>query len=161
MYAENLKNRICRIDIYMISILLVAIEQISKMLVIKFLRNSSITIIKGILNFTYCENRGIAFSMGDGKVPAFIIVNILIIGGLIFFYEKNRSDFSGMKKIFFIMVIAGGTSNLIDRIFRGFVVDFIDINELFQFAIFNVADIFIVLGIIGLIISMAVKGMKS
>ena len=62
----------------------------------------------------------------------------------IFYFEKNRSEFKGkLSKIFFTMVIAGGIGNLIDRIFRGFVVDFIDINQLFNFAIFNVADIYV------------------
>ena len=58
------------------------------------------------------------------------------------------------------MVIAGGIGNLIDRIFRGFVVDFIDINQLFNFAIFNVADIYIVVGIIGLAINFLIRGVQ-
>ena len=69
--------------------------------------------------------------------------------------EKNKAQFKGiLSKIFFTMVIAGGVSNLLDRIFRGYVVDFIDVSDLFSFAIFNVADIFIVVGIIGLAICM-------
>ncbi len=154
-------DKVKKFEVYFGAILLVLIDQASKVVVIKNLRDSSIAIIKGILKFSYCENRGVAFSIGDGHVPMFIMVNILIICGLVFFYERNRSDFDGISKIFFTMAIAGGASNLIDRIVRGYVVDFIDINELFQFAIFNVADIFIVLGVIGLAITMMMKGMKS
>ena len=59
------------------------------------------------------------------------------------------------------MVIAGGVSNLLDRVFRGYVVDFININDFINFAIFNVADIFIVVGVIGLAFCMIFKGEKN
>lgn len=147
-----------RIKVYICSIILVLVDQLVKLAIIMNIKNDSITIIKGILKFTYCENKGVAFSLGNGHVPVFIIVNLLIICGLTFYYEKNKSEFkSFISKIFFTMVIAGGVSNLSDRIFRGFVVDFIDISELFNFAIFNVADIFIVVGIIGLAICLFIN----
>ena len=93
--------------------------------------------------------------MGYGHVPVFIITNVLIICGFIFYFEKNRSECKGIiSKIFFIMAIAGGVSNVFDRIYRGYVVDFIDISDLINFAIFNIADIFIVVGIVGLAIYM-------
>ena len=49
------------------------------------------------------------------------------------------------------MVISGGLSNLIDRIFRGHVVDYIDINQIFNYPVFNIADICVVIGAILLI----------
>ena len=150
-----------RLYIYLYSLLLVVIDQIIKIVVIKNIQYNPITIIKGILKFSYCENKGVAFSIGDGHVPMFIILNIFIIIGMVLFYEKNREEFKGICKIFFTMVIAGGVSNLLDRIFRGYVIDFIDINDLFSFAIFNVADIFIVCGIIGLVIYMLFKEIKE
>ncbi|MCR5147062.1 MAG: signal peptidase II [Clostridia bacterium] len=144
-----------RLMVYIWAAILVLVDQIVKLGVINELKGNSITIIKGILKFTYCENKGVAFSFGNGHVPVFIIVNLLIIGGLTFYYEKHKNEFKGMlNKIFFTMVIAGGISNLLDRIFRGYVVDFIDTSDLFNFAIFNVADIFIVVGIVGLAICM-------
>lgn len=150
---EKLKKSI----IYLVTVILVCIDQIIKVFIINNLRDNPITIIKGILRFTYCENRGVAFSLGNGNVMFFIIINLLIIFGLIFYFEKNRNEFNIFSKIFFTMVIAGGISNLIDRIVRGFVVDFIDINEMIRFAIFNVADMYIVVGIFGLIISWLFK----
>ena len=148
-------------NIYLGVIALIIIDQIVKVLIINNIKYKSVTIIKGILNFSYCENKGVAFSFGNGRVPLFIVINIIIIGGLILYFEKNRSEFKGkLSKIFFTMVIAGGIGNLIDRIFRGFVVDFIDINQLFNFAIFNVADIYIVVGIIGLAINFLIRGVQ-
>lgn len=152
-------DKIKRISVYICALALVLLDQITKLSIVGNLKDKSITIIKGILSFTYCENKGVAFSIGNGHVPLFIIVNLVIICGLTVYYEKNKEEFKGIiSKIFFTMVIAGGISNLIDRVFRGFVVDFIDVNELFEFAIFNVADIFIVVGIIGLALSFILQG---
>lgn len=52
-----------------------------------------------------------------------------------------------MVKISLIMVISGGVSNLIDRLVRGNVVDYIDINAIISYPVFNIADVFIVLGV--------------
>ena len=122
-----------RISVYLGVLVLIIIDQVVKLGVINGMKDKSITIIKGILSFTYCENKGVAFSFGYGHVPLFIIINVLLIGGLIVYYEKNKSEFKCIiSKIFFTMVIAGGTSNLLDRVIRGFVVDFIDVGELFM-----------------------------
>lgn len=64
-------------------------------------------------------------------------------------------------KISLIMIISGGTSNLTDRIFRGYVVDYIDINQIFKYPIFNMADISIVLGVILLILYIITKTIKK
>ncbi len=143
-------NKLKKFSFYYIIIILVIIDQITKFAITKNLDNLPSIIIKDVLKFSYCENTGVAFSMGDGNIVIFIILNIILISGLIFYYEKNKTDFSVSTKICISGVIAGGFSNLLDRIFRGFVVDFIDINQLFRFPIFNVADIFIVIGILGI-----------
>ena len=151
-----------RISVYLGVLVLIIIDQVVKLGVINGMKDKSITIIKGILSFTYCENKGVAFSFGYGHVPLFIIINVLLIGGLIVYYEKNKSEFKCIiSKIFFTMVIAGGTSNLLDRVIRGFVVDFIDVSELFDFAVFNVADIFIVVGIVGLCLYYIFQGFRT
>ena len=147
--------------VYLIVFLLIAVDQIVKIVVTKYLNNDSITIIKGILKFTYCENRGAAFSLGNGHSVILIIMNLLLICGLIYYFERNRNKFNFINKIFFTMVIAGGISNLIDRFIRGYVVDFINVNEIFNFAIFNVADIFIVIGVIGFGLSIIFNNSNS
>ena len=52
------------------------------------------------------------------------------------------------------MILGGGISNLIDRLFRGFVIDYLDINYLFKYPIFNLADICIVIGVFLIIMSL-------
>ncbi len=150
-------DKLKKFSVYIWTVLLISIDQIAKIIVVNKAKNDSIIVIKNILKFTYCENKGVAFSLGDGHVPIFVGLNILIIFLLLFFYEKNYKDFSRISKIFFSMIIAGGASNLIDRIIRGFVVDFIDVTQLIQFAIFNIADIFIVMGIFGMAITFIIK----
>lgn len=145
-------NRLTKVNVYAWSVLLVAIDQIVKFLVVSNLNKFPIQIIKNFISFNYCENRGAAFSVGNGQVSLFIILNIVLICGLIIFYERNKNEFNNFSKVSLIFIISGGFSNLLDRIFRGFVVDFIDVNEFIYFPIFNVADIFIVTGVIGLIL---------
>lgn len=142
---------------YILTTLLVIVDQLVKFMVIKNSENMPTQIIKGFLKFTYCENRGVAFSLGDGKVTLFIIINILLISTLIFFFEKNRNKFNKLGEFLVSLTVAGGTSNLLDRAFRGYVVDFIDVNDFFSFAIFNVADIFITMGVLGLGIYYLIK----
>ena len=97
---------------------------------------------------------------GDGNKNLIIIANILIIFVLLTFLVKNYKNINKSVKAFLIMIISGGTSNLIDRIFRGHVVDYIDINQIFKYPIFNIADISIVLGVISIIIYIIIKTIK-
>lgn len=146
-------NKLRKVSIYLWSIILVCIDQIAKVLVINNLDKFPMQVIKNFISFNYCENRGAAFSIGNGNVSLFIILNIILICGLIFYYEKHKKEFNKFSTFSIALVIASGFSNLLDRIFRGFVVDFIDVSELFSFPVFNIADIFIVVGVIGLMFS--------
>lgn len=103
-----------------------------------------------IIGLRYVENRGAAFSSFEGARWFLIILTIILIVTLIMWIikEKNKSPFmvySGAA------VIAGGLGNLIDRIRLGYVVDYIEV-RLFSFAIFNFADICVVLGAICLVV---------
>ena len=104
-------NKFKRFSIYLWVVLLIIIDQITKIVIINNIKNNPVVIIKDFLKFTYCENKGVAFSIGDGHVPIFIVINILMICALIFVYEKNNKSFNRLSKIFFTMVIAGGISN--------------------------------------------------
>ena len=78
-----------KIDVYIGAVILIIIDQATKVLVANSMVGKSITIIKNILNFTYCENKGVAFSLGSGNVATFIVVNLFIICGLVYYYIKN------------------------------------------------------------------------
>jgi len=98
---------------------------------------------------------------GKDSLIFIIIANILIISMLLILLIKNYKNINNLIKMFLIMIISGGTSNLIDRIFRGYVVDYIDINQIFKYPVFNIADISIVLGVILLILYIITKTIKK
>lgn len=129
-----------------ILLLIILFDQVTKMILI----NQNITIIPSFLSFNYTQNTGAAFNIGTNNIITIIIINVIIIGLIIKFIKDNDLHIGALFSLF--IVLAGGISNLIDRIFRGFVIDFIDVN-IFNFPNFNVADICIVLGIIFLIVN--------
>ena len=128
-----------------ILLLIILFDQVTKMILI----NQNITIIPNFLSFNYTQNTGAAFNIASNNIITIIIINVIIIGLIIKFIKDNDLHIGALVSLF--IVLAGGISNLIDRIFRGFVIDFIDVN-IFNFPNFNVADICIVLGIIFLIV---------
>ena len=138
--------------IIILSIIFLVIDQISK-LIIKLLEpNEVITIIKNFFYIIYTNNTGAAFSILLGKRIFLIVVAILIIGILLYYIKKNKVD-GKLNIIAFSLIIGGSLGNLIDRIVRGYVVDFISIKlGSYNFPIFNIADTLIVVGVFLLLI---------
>ncbi|CEO13155.1 lipoprotein signal peptidase [[Clostridium] sordellii] len=125
---------------------LIAIDQISKYLAVNYLANiGSIPIIKNIFHLTYVENRGAAFGMFQNNQIIFIVVAIVAcVFGLYYLYKK---DLNILGKSAIILIISGALGNLIDRIRLGFVVDYFDFRVIWDY-VFNVADVFVVVGTI-------------
>ena len=138
----------------LLGILIIILDQITKILLVK----KNITIIPRILNFTYTENIGLAFGIGANNILMIIIVNIVILGIIIKFLKERTAQINCSIIVSLILVLAGGISNLIDRIARGVVVDFIDVNIL-NFPNFNIADISITIGIMILLIILIKKSL--
>ena len=134
-------------------LLMVGIDQLFKILVINNLYNSSINVINGVLSLTYVENTGGAFGIGSNRLIVFIFVNIIVIGIILKLLISKKDELKVISIVSASMIIAGGIGNLIDRIFRGHVVDYIDISPLIKYPVFNYADICIVLGMIILAIN--------
>ncbi len=129
-----------------LGIFIILLDQITKAILI----GKNITIIPNILNFTYTENTGVAFGIGSSNLILIIIVNIVVLGIIIKFIKERKEQVNFSILISLILILSGGIGNLIDRIVRGYVIDFIDVN-LFNFPNFNIADISISIGIISLI----------
>ncbi|MCL2335384.1 MAG: signal peptidase II [Endomicrobia bacterium] len=123
---------------------LVVLDQLTKYLASAFIAYGGHVKIIPLFNFfnlTNVGNTGAAFSSFQGKNAAFIIfVAVFLVAVSVWLY-KNKNKLNTLQKYAFCMIIAGGTGNLIDRIFRGAVVDFLDfgINNL-RWPSFNVAD---------------------
>lgn len=132
------------------TLLLILIDQVSKIIVINNI--TSITIIKDFFNITYVNNTGAAFSILLGKKIFLIIITLIIIAIIIYYIKKNHPK-NKLETIAFSLLLGGSFGNLIDRITRGYVIDFLDFKILsYNFPIFNLADTFIVAGIILLLI---------
>ena len=138
---------------YIISLLVVIIDRITKILVEKFLDGKVLVIIKKFFYLTCVRNDGAAFSIFENKVLFLAILGIIALLALIYYITKHNKNNIG-----YFFLVGGILGNLIDRIFLGYVVDFIGI-EFFgnQYPIFNIADIFIVIGAIFVIFEKAEK----
>lgn len=115
------------------------------MFVLKNMYNFSVVLIDGVLNLTYVENTGGAFGIGSNFILIFIISNSIVIGLLTIIIFLKKQELTMQTLIAISAVIAGGISNLIDRIFRGYVIDYIDINPIIKYPVFNIADICVVM----------------
>lgn len=126
-----------------IMFLIILLDQITKNLIIN---KNDIIIIPNLLIFSYAKNTGIAFSIGENNTIFTIILGIfLLVISLIFsifFINKKRYYIS----MCISLIIGGGVGNLVDKTAKGYVIDFINV-KLFDFPIFNVADVFITVGI--------------
>ena len=145
-----------------LSIILLIIDQVSKILVVRLIDiNHSIVLIKNFFYLTYTHNTGAAFSILTGQRLFLILVAITILIILFNYLRKNKVE-EILDKIAFSLIIGGSLGNLIDRIVRGYVVDFIDTKIFgYNFPIFNLADTFIVIGVFLLIIILSRKEDKN
>ena len=129
----------------------VAIDQIIKLLVLEHLKPiGSFPLIDDIVQLNYAENTGAAFGSFSAHTNILSIFTfvVIIIGFIYLFIKKRKMD---IEYVCISLILAGGIGNLIDRIYRGFVVDYIE--PLFiDFAIFNFADILVTCSSVVLVI---------
>jgi signal peptidase II len=143
MINLNFNKRI--IGYFAIFVFGIILDQLSKYLAIKYLQPiNSYPLINDIFHLTYRENNGAAFSILQGMIPFFVIVNIIVTVLIIYIIaSKKVTNLLGCYALIFILT--GGIGNVIDRIIRGYVIDMFDFT-LINFAVFNVADIFVTCG---------------
>lgn len=138
--------------IVLISILLLIVfDQIIKYLIVNnFNIGEEKILIDNFLKFIYIRNTGAAFGILSGNIIFLIGISLLLIFYIIKEMKKNINN--NLSLLSFSLIIGGAVGNLIDRIFRGYVVDFISFT-LFQreMSIFNIADMYITIGVILLI----------
>lgn len=138
----------------LIAIFIVLIDQITKIIV--SLNNIDYTIIPSHFKIMFYKNTGAAWSILEGRTFFLIISSIIALGVIfnIMLTIKNNK----FNNICFGLLIGGIIGNLIDRIFYGYVRDFIDVAIVnYNFPVFNIADATIIIGIIMLIIT-TIKG---
>lgn len=142
-------------------ILIVILEQGIKNYIVENYKDQGPTnIIEDIMNITYVENTGGAWGIGQNDLTTFIIANILVIGIIIRFIVTQKDRIGTVTLTSLILILAGGISNFLDRIIRGYVVDYIDITPLFNFPVFNIDDVIIIIGWILFIALVSISTIK-
>ena len=144
-----------KIYLFIFVLVLFTIDRVSKILILKnFLNNSSSEIyINSFLNFSLVWNSGIGFGILQLEANIFyLLISIIITAiNLILIYRMFTSS-NYLESIFISIILGGALGNLFDRYYYSSVPDFIDLHyESFHWFTFNIADIFITIGIIGLI----------
>lgn len=116
-----------------IVIIIVLVDQISKI---------CITNMGGI---EITQNTNAAYGIGDNSTVMYVITNLVILS-IIFKFITSQNEYVDTKlKVFLSLIFAGGLSNVIDRIFRGYVVEFANLKQ-FNIPAFNIADICVLIG---------------
>lgn len=125
--------------------MIVLADQIVKFIVCGNLsQTDSLVVIPKVLNFIYVKNTGAAFSMFADKTLFLGIISILFCA-LVLFYWIFKKPAHTLLKLSLMLLFAGALANAVDRIARGFVVDFIE-TAFIKFPVFNLADISITFG---------------
>ena len=137
------------IIIFSTALIIILIDQITKFLIkTSFQLKQSIPLIKNIFHLTYIRNFGAGFGILQQQKWILVFISIIVIG-VIFYYLDKIKDKEKFLQIIVGLVLGGTIGNLIDRLAYGFVVDFLDFRI---WPVFNFADSFVTIGVIGLII---------
>ena len=124
---------------------LTAADQVIKLFVERFLAPvGTAEFINGFIGWNYVRNTGAAFgSFSDNTVLLSVVTGAVLLAGIVLIaMKKVKSRFC---LVCAVMIISGGLGNLIDRVLKGYVVDFIDL-QFMNFAVFNFADILVTVG---------------
>ena len=123
--------------------ILIFIDQISKFIAFK---NNDFIVINGVLKFKIFNDVSGCYGVNTNSTIMYILTN-LIVAIIAFQFITSQNQFVDKKiKVFLSLIIAGGISNCIDRVFRGYVLEFIDFTDFLNVPILNLADIFILIG---------------
>ena len=142
---EGLKKNTSLKRALVIGVILLLVDQIIK--IVAVYTNIDKIIIENVLQLKLVLNKGIAFGIGKNNgIITFVISNVVVLGIIIRFIwlQKDRMDAPTMYAL--MIVLAGGISNLIDRLIKGSVIDLFIIFPKINFPVFNLADVYIVFG---------------
>ena len=133
---------------------IVAADQFTKYLTVANIAlYEDVPFIPGLLQLTYVQNTGAAFSSFEGQQWLFAVIFLLFTAAVVYEFSKNTMGFTNFERWCIAAVYGGGLGNMIDRVRLGFVVDMIE-TKFMQFPVFNVADCFITCGCILVVVSL-------
>ncbi len=147
---------------YVIALFVIAIDQISKWLIVKNMElGTSIPIIDNVLYITSHRNRGAAWGILENKMWFFYIITVVFVVFIVF-YMKKYAKTDKLLGISLSLILGGAIGNFIDRVFRQEVVDFIHVYIFsYNYPVFNIADSALCIGVVLIIIQTLLEGKKA
>ena len=150
----NLFNNKLNLKLSFLFLFLVILDQITKALVIFFFELYESIVILPFFNLTFVVNYGFAFGLFNNPSLNQILVSIIILIIILYFLYLLMKTQDKIFQLTLVIILAGAIGNFIDRVYRGFVVDFIDIYiGKFHWPAFNIADSCITVGFVIMMIN--------
>ena len=142
-------RRASRLLLLLLAVALVGCDHATKLAASAWLgARGSLGLVPGVLELRYAENRDTAFGFSSGiadalKQPLLVVLSLAALAGVGFWWWRRRTA-PVVEQIGYAFAVAGAVGNVLDRLLRGYVVDFI---HLHHWPVFNVADMLIVVGV--------------
>lgn len=142
-----------KVTVPIVIVALIALDQWVKFEIVKNIQLGEVKpFIPKIVSWTYLRNTGAAFSILENQQWLFAVITLVVIGAAIWYLSKHIKGSVWLLSAL-CLIIAGGIGNFIDRMRQGFVVDMFQL-DFINFAIFNVADSYLTIGVLVLIVMM-------
>lgn len=140
------------------AVLLTLFDQWTKQLAVQHLQGqNAFVLIPGVFELRYLENTGAAFGILSNQQWFFYIVTVIMAVGIVWLYFKlPMTNYYRPIHIILIFIVSGAAGNFIDRVTNQYVIDFLYFS-LIDFPIFNVADIYVTVGVALLLILVLCK----
>lgn len=142
-------------------LLLIILDLFTKQLIINYIQLHEFIVINFFIDLTHIHNFGVSFGLFSGYISFWILALIgLLIVFFIYYLMLTSND--KFEKIGLFIIIGGALSNILDRLIHGYVIDFISIHyNKFYWPAFNLADIYITIGILMIIFNIFKKFYKK
>ena len=153
MFGTLFNNKF-NLTLFFLFLTLVILDQVTKALVINYFNLYDSVVLLPIINLTFVVNYGFAFGLLNNPSLNQILVSLVILAIIVYFLYLLIKTQDKIFQLTLTLILAGALGNFIDRIFRGFVIDFIDIYiGKYHWPAFNIADSCITVGFVVLMIN--------